>query len=89
METDKSHVCYILVSSRPVNSRKLVRGLMCLHAMWQAIECHFGTHDPTDCASCYTGVFRYRFDDAENPETLMQTLDSNINTFERFVETTE
>ncbi|KAE8967707.1 hypothetical protein PR002_g27977 [Phytophthora rubi] len=54
METEKAGVCYILVSSLPVNYRKLVQGLVCPHAMWQAIEGHFGTRDPTDYASSYT-----------------------------------
>ncbi|KAE9265875.1 hypothetical protein PR003_g32318, partial [Phytophthora rubi] len=87
METEKADVCYILVSSLPVNYRKLVQGLVCPHAMWQAIEGHFGTRDPTDYASSYTGVFRYRLDDAENPEMFVQTLDSNIITFERVIDT--
>ncbi|KAE8878314.1 hypothetical protein PF003_g37482 [Phytophthora fragariae] len=87
VETEKADVCYILVSSLPVNYRKLVQGLVCPHAMWQAIEGHFGTRDPTDYASSYTGVFRYRVDDAENPEMFVQTLDSNIITFERVIAT--
>ncbi|KAE8957937.1 hypothetical protein PR001_g31203, partial [Phytophthora rubi] len=87
METEKADVCYILVSSLPVNYRKLVQELVCPHAMWQAIEGHFGTRDPTDYASSYTGVFRYRLDDAENPEMFVQTLDSNIITFERVIDT--
>ncbi|KAE9158002.1 hypothetical protein PF005_g32626 [Phytophthora fragariae] len=87
METEKADACYIFVSSLPVNYRKLVQGLVCPHAMWQAIEGHFGTRDPTDYASSYTGVFRYRLDDAENPEMFVQTLDSNIITFERVIDT--
>ncbi|KAE8881777.1 hypothetical protein PF003_g34094 [Phytophthora fragariae] len=87
METEKADVCYILVSSLPVNYHKLVHGLVCPHAMWQAIEGHFGTRDPTDYASSYTGVFRYRLDDAENPEMFVQTLDSNIITYERVIDT--
>ncbi|KAE9277375.1 hypothetical protein PF008_g28871 [Phytophthora fragariae] len=87
METEKADVCYILASSLPVNYRKLVQGLLCPHAMWQAIEGHFGTRDPTDYASSYKGVFRYRLDDAENPEMFVQSLDSNIITFERVIDT--
>ncbi|KAE9333803.1 hypothetical protein PR003_g13846 [Phytophthora rubi] len=86
MEAEKADVCYISVSSLPVNYRKLVHGLVCPHAMWQAIEGHFGTRDPTDYASSYTGVFRYRLGDAENPEMFVQTLDSNIITFERVID---
>ncbi|KAE9356578.1 hypothetical protein PF008_g3557 [Phytophthora fragariae] len=59
IETEKGDVCYILVSSLPVNYRKLVQGLMCPHAIWQAIEGHFGTRDPTAYASTSTGGFRY------------------------------
>ncbi|GMF35289.1 unnamed protein product [Phytophthora fragariaefolia] len=87
VETEKADVCYILVSSLPVNYRKLVQGLLCPYAMWQAIEGHFGTRDPTDYASSYTGVFRYRLEDAENPEMFVQTMDSNIITFERVIDT--
>ncbi|KAE9182539.1 hypothetical protein PF004_g24214 [Phytophthora fragariae] len=87
METEKAGVCYILVSSLPVNYRKLVQGLVCPHAMWQAIEGHFGTRDTTDYASSYTGGFRYRLNDAKNPEMFMQTLDLNIITFERVIDT--
>ncbi|GMF33460.1 unnamed protein product [Phytophthora fragariaefolia] len=75
VETEKADVCYILVSILPGNYRKLVHGLLCPYAMWQAIEGHFGTRDPTDYASSYTGVFRYRLEDAENPEMFVQTLD--------------
>ncbi|GMF56138.1 unnamed protein product [Phytophthora fragariaefolia] len=87
VETEKADVCYILVSSLPVNYRKLVQGLLCPYAMWQAIEGHFGTRDPTDYASSYTGVFRDRLENAENPEMFVQTLDSNIITFERVIDT--
>ncbi|KAE9029980.1 hypothetical protein PF011_g829 [Phytophthora fragariae] len=59
IETEKGDVCYILVSSLPVNYRKLVQGLMYPHAIWQAIEGHFGTRDPTAYASTSTGGFRY------------------------------
>ncbi|GMF31318.1 unnamed protein product [Phytophthora fragariaefolia] len=87
VETEKAGVCYILVSSLPVNYRKLVQGLLCPYAMWQAIEGHFGTRNPTGYASSYTGVFRYRLEDPENPEMFVQTLDSNIITFERVIDT--
>ncbi|GMF41554.1 unnamed protein product [Phytophthora fragariaefolia] len=87
VEIEKADVCYILVSSLPVNYRKLVQGLLYPNAMWQAIEGHFGTRDPTEYASSYTGVFRYRLEDAENPEMFVQTLDSNIITFERGIDT--
>ncbi|GMF49019.1 unnamed protein product [Phytophthora fragariaefolia] len=87
VENEKADVCYILVSSLPVNYHKLVQGLLCPYAMWQATEGHFGTRDPTDYASPYTGVFRYRLEDAENPEMFVQTLDSNIITFERVIVT--
>ncbi|GMF35706.1 unnamed protein product [Phytophthora fragariaefolia] len=86
-ETVKADVCYVLVSSLPVNHRKLVQGLLCPYVMWQAIEGHFGTRDPTDYASSYTGVFRYRLKDAENPEMFVLTLGSNIITFERVIDT--
>ncbi|KAE9224194.1 hypothetical protein PF002_g14768 [Phytophthora fragariae] len=55
--------------------------------MWQAIEGRFGTRDPTDYASSHTGVLRSRLDDAENPKMFVQTLDSNIITFERVIDT--
>ncbi|GMF42809.1 unnamed protein product [Phytophthora fragariaefolia] len=87
VETEKADVRYILVSRLPANYRKLVQGLLCSCAMWQAIEGHFGTRDPTDYASSYMGVFRYRLEDAENPEMFVQTLDSNIITFERVIDT--
>ncbi|GMF62672.1 unnamed protein product [Phytophthora fragariaefolia] len=87
VETEKADVCYILVSIPPVNYRKLVQGLLCPYAMWQTIEGHFGTRDPTDYASSYTGVFRYRLEDAEDPEMFVQTLDSNVITFERAIDT--
>ncbi|GMF19620.1 unnamed protein product [Phytophthora fragariaefolia] len=87
VKTEKTDVCYILVPSLPVNYRKLVQGLLCPYAMWQAIEGHFGARDPTDYASSYTGMFRYRLEDAENPEMFVQTLDSNIITFERVIDT--
>ncbi|KAE8999492.1 hypothetical protein PF011_g14612 [Phytophthora fragariae] len=87
METEKADVCYILVSSLPINYSKLVQGLVCPHAMWRAIEGHIGTRDPTDYTSSYTGVFRYWLDDAENPTMFVQMLDSNIITFERVIDT--
>ncbi|GMF41677.1 unnamed protein product [Phytophthora fragariaefolia] len=68
------------------DGEQAARRLLCPYAMWQAIEGHFGTRDPTDYASSYTGVFRYRLEDAENPETFVQTLDSNIITFERVID---
>ncbi|KAJ0392066.1 hypothetical protein P43SY_011689 [Pythium insidiosum] len=83
IEDTKNHSAARLVSSLPMEYRKLVQGLVSPYQMWQKLESHFGTRDPTDYAAAYQGVFRLRIEEVENSEMFVQTLDANIITFER------